>query len=64
MKYQKEFEKFMNDYPHLKGGNDLGIQEYSYGIQLSEPEYSSSYIRFIYGEFEKFMDNIFNALKR
>lgn len=54
----------MNDNPDLKGGNDLGIQKYSYGMLLKEPEYSSSFIRFVYFEFEKFMDTVTNSLKR
>lgn len=64
MKYNKEFEKFINDNPHLKGGNELGTQDYAYGIHLKEPEYNSSFIRFVYYEFEKFMDTVTNSLKR
>jgi len=58
MKYQKEFEKFINDNPHLLGGNNLGIQTTDYGIPLPRPEYSASHVRFMYDEFERFMDRI------
>ena len=56
MKYQKEFEKFMTDNPHLLGGNDLATQTNSYGIPLEKPEYCSSHVWFLYNEFEKFME--------
>lgn len=58
MKYQKEFEKFINDNPHLLGGNNLGIQTTNYGIPLPAPEYSASHVRHLYDEFEKFMERI------
>ena len=58
MRYQKEFEKFINDNPHLLGGNNLGIQTTDYGIPLPAPEYSASHVRFMYDEFEKFVNKI------
>lgn len=58
MKYQNEFEKFINDNPHLLGGNNLGIQTTNYGIPLPAPEYSASHVRFLYDQFEKFMDSV------
>lgn len=58
MKYQKQFEEFMNNNPELLGGNDLATQTTHYGIPLDKPEYSSSHVWFLYNEFEKFMDRI------
>lgn len=58
MKYKKEFEDLMNKNPKLLGGNDLSIQSEYYGIKLSEPEYSSSHVLFVYWEFCKFMDKV------
>lgn len=53
--FQKEFEDLMKSNPELLGGNDLGIQTTYYGVPLEVPEYSSSYVRFVYEEFAKFM---------
>lgn len=53
--FQKEFEDLMKSNPKLLGGNDLGIQTTDYGVPLEVPEYASSYVRFVYEEFAKFM---------
>lgn len=58
MKFQKQFEKFIEDNLYLLGGNNLETISSHYGILLPEPEYDSSHVQFLYWEFEKFMESV------
>ena len=49
----EQFEKFIEKYPFLKGGNNLHQVSHVYGIELEELEYCSSWVQGVYEMWDK-----------